>query len=430
MGWPVRRPASVGFGPVDLLEDLDARGLVHDSTDRAALARRLAEGPITLYHGMDPSADSLHTGNLIGLVMLRRFQLAGHRPIALAGGATGMVGDPGGRSEERNLLDEATLRHNVAAIKAQIARILGAGDWLLVDNYDWTRDVRLLDFLRDVGKHATVNQMMARESVRARLDSEHGISYTEFSYMLLQAFDYWWLHEHESCELQVGGSDQWGNILSGVDLVRRRDGAAVHALCWPLLTAADGTKLGKTTGARVWLDPERTSPYELYQHFVRTDDRQVRQFLLWFTLLAVTEIDALVARHEADPAARAAQRVLAREVVSIVHGPDAAAAAEAGSAGWNAALDGAALAALEGTVPTSEIESADLPASVVDLFVRTGLAASKSAAARLVAQGGAYVNDEAVVTVDAAVAPEHFVEGRWLLLRAGKRTRHVVVLTG
>ena len=223
--------------------------------------------------------------------MLRRFQEAGHRPIALAGGATGMVGDPGGRSEERNLLDEDTLRANVAAIKAQISRILGPeGAWTLVDNYTWTRDLPLLAFLRDVGKHVTVNQMLARESVKARISSEHGISYTEFSYMLLQANDYLWLHDHEGCELQIGGSDQWGNILSGADLIRRSRGAAVHALAWPLLTAPDGTKLGKTTGARTWLDPARTSPYQFFQHWMQTDDRQVAQMLAQFTLLPMEEV--------------------------------------------------------------------------------------------------------------------------------------------
>ena len=260
----------------DLLDDLDQRGLIHDTTDRAALAARLAEGPITLYYGCDPTAPSLHHGNLIGLIMLRRFQDAGHRPIALAGGATGMIGDPGGRSEERNLLDVETLAANVAAIKEQISRILGPeGRWMLVDNLTWTADVRLLDFLRDVGKHVTVNQMVARESVKARMASEHGISYTEFSYMLLQAFDYAHLHEHEGCELQIGGSDQWGNILSGVDLIRRQRGQAVHALCWPLLTADDGSKIGKTTGARVWLDPELTSPYAFFQHWINVDDAEV-----------------------------------------------------------------------------------------------------------------------------------------------------------
>ena len=253
--------------------------------------------------------------------MLRRFQEAGHRPIALAGGATGMVGDPGGRSEERNLLDEDTLRANVASIKAQISRILGPeGPWSLVDNYAWTRDLPLLAFLRDVGKHVTVNQMLARESVKARIASEHGISYTEFSYMLLQANDYLWLHDHEGCELQIGGSDQWGNILSGVDLIRRSRGAAVHALAWPLLTAPDGTKLGKTTGARTWLDPARTSPYQFFQHWMQTDDRQVAQMLAQFTLLPMEEVAAAVEAHEQAPERRSAQRLLAREVTTLVHG--------------------------------------------------------------------------------------------------------------
>src|SRR3954452_10910309 len=346
---------------MDLLADLDARGLIHDSTDRAALTEALSRGPLTLYHGMDPSADSLHTGNLIGLVMLRRFQQAGHHPIALAGGATGMVGDPGGRSEERNLLDEDTLRRNVEAIKVQISRVLGPeGEWTLVDNYSWTRDVSLLDFLRDVGKHVTVNQMLARESFRTRIESEHGISFTEFSYMLLHAYDYWWLHEHHGCQLQIGGSDQWGNILSGVDLIRRRDGVAVHALCWPLLTAADGTKLGKTTGARIWLDPGRTSPYELYQHFIQTDDRQVRQLLAWLTLLPVDEIDRLIVGHEAAPERRQAQRLLAREVTAIVHGRAAADQAEQGTRVFHDGLDPQALRDLETTMPTTRLSEADL----------------------------------------------------------------------
>jgi tyrosyl-tRNA synthetase len=414
---------------MDLLEDLDARGLIHDTTDRAALARRLARGPVTLYHGMDPSADSLHTGNLIGLVMLRRFQQAGHYPIALAGGATGMVGDPGGRSEERNLLDEATLTRNVEAIKTQIARVLGPeAQWTLVDNYEWTRDVRLLEFLRDVGKHVTVNQMLARESVRARIDSEHGISYTEFSYMLLQAFDFWWLHAHHGCELQIGGSDQWGNILSGVDLVRRRDGETVHALCWPLLTAADGTKLGKTTGARTWLDPARTSPFELYQHFIQTDDRQVRQMLAWFTLLPVDEVDRIVSTHETAPERREAQRRLAWEVTAIVHGDAAADDAARGTRAWSDGLDPEVLQGLESTMPSTGLSGGELPVTVIDLLVRTGLVASRSAANRLVAQGGAYCNDRPVESPDAVVDAGAFIEGRWLVLGAGKRKRHLVVL--
>src|SRR3954452_17925740 len=416
---------------VDLLADLQARGLIHDTTDRDALARRLDEGSVTLYHGMDPSADSLHTGNLIGLLMLRRFQLAGHHPIALARGATGEGGDPGGRSEERNLLDEDTLRANLAAIKEQVGRVLGAeGEWELVDNYDWTRDVPLLAFLRDVGKHVTVNQMLARESVKARIESEHGISYTEFSYMLLQAFDYWWLNEHKGCELQIGGSDQWGNILSGVDLIRRRSGRSVHAMCWPLLTASDGTKLGKTTGARTWLDATKTSPFELYQHFVQVDDREVRRQLLWLTLLPVEEIEDLVARHEAAPQRREAQMVLAREVVTIVHGPGAAAEA-AGSSGDSVDnLHPDAFRAREGTMPTTNLEPRDLPISAGELFVGAGLAKSKSEASRLARQGGMYVNDERIGTAEWSVSRELLVEGRWLLLRSGKKTRHLVVVPG
>ncbi|MBA2496620.1 MAG: tyrosine--tRNA ligase, partial [Acidimicrobiia bacterium] len=301
---------------MDLLADLEARGLVADATDRVALRARLAEGSIAVYHGCDPTADSLHVGNLIGLLVLRRFQDAGHRPIALAGGATGMVGDPSGRSDERNLLDVATLAANVAAISVQISRILGdSGGWELVDNLTWTGGLTVLEFLREVGKHVTVNQMVARESVKTRMAGEHGISFTEFSYMLLQANDYRWLHDHRDCELQVGGSDQWGNILGGVDLVRRTRGATVHGLAWPLLTAPDGTKLGKSTGARVWLDPARTSPYQLFQHFMAVDDRQLRSFLAIFTLLAVDEVDAVAAAHAEAPGRRDGQRRLARESV-------------------------------------------------------------------------------------------------------------------
>jgi tyrosyl-tRNA synthetase len=414
---------------MDLLDDLEARGLVHDSTDRAALRERLAAGPITLYHGIDPTADSLHIGHLLGLVTLRRFQMAGHRPIALAGGATGMVGDPSGRSDERNLLDEATLGHNVEAIKQQIARVLGDdARWDLVDNYEWTKDISVLDFLRDVGKHVTVNQMVARESVKARMQSEHGISFTEFSYMLLQANDYWWLHENMGCELQIGGSDQWGNILSGVDLIRRRSGAAAHALCWPLLTAADGSKLGKTTGARTWLDPARTSPHELYQHFVQVDDSQVWQQLAWFTVLPVPEIDALVAEHERLPADRLAQRRLAREVTALVHGEEAAALAESGTAAFRGALDGASLAALEGTIPTAYLGQAPASLEITAVLVHAGAAPSKSAATRLLEQGGISLNGVRLADTAGILEPSQFVEGRWGLLSVGKRKRHLLVL--
>ena len=418
----------------DLLADLDARGLVHDSTDREALAKRLSASPLTLYRGVDPTADSLHTGNLIGLLMLRRFQLAGHRPIALAGGATGMIGDPSGRSDERNLLDESTLSGNVEAIKQQIARILGPeGDWELVDNYTWTRDIRVLDFLRDVGKHTTVSQMLARESVKTRLAGEQGISFTEFSYMLLQANDYSWLYEHQQCELQIGGSDQWGNILSGVDLIRRRSGASVHGLCWPLLTAPGGVKLGKTTGARVWLDPARTSPYQFFQHFMQVEDADVRQHLAWFTLLEVADIDALVVTHEAAPEKREAQRVLAREVTALVHGAREAEAAEAASlASFDRSqnLDPGALAALEADLPTTRLPGAADPMPLLDLLVAADLAASKSAARRLVQQGGVYVNEVQIYDPETLIGQDVRIDGRWVLLRAGKRRQHLVVFAG
>jgi tyrosyl-tRNA synthetase len=265
---------------------------------------------VAIYYGCDPTADSLHVGNLIGLIMLRRFQDAGHRPIALAGGATGMVGDPSGRSDERNLLDDDTLNHNVAAIKAQLARIvdLGPGRGELVDNRDWTQPITVLEFLRDVGKHVTVNQMLARESIKLRVNSEHGISFTEFSYMLLQANDYLWLHDNLGCTIQIGGSDQWGNIIAGVDLIRRKRGEHVHAFSWPLLTAADGSKLGKTTGARVWLDAAKTSPYQFRQHWMQTPDELVESQLLTFSLQPIEQIrgDRRRARRGAAPAVRPA----------------------------------------------------------------------------------------------------------------------------
>jgi tyrosyl-tRNA synthetase len=412
----------------DLLDDLDQRGLVHDSTDRGALASRLAEGPVTLYYGCDPTAPSLHHGNLIGLIMLRRFQEAGHRPLALAGGATGMIGDPGGRSEERNLLDLTTLQANVAAIKAQIARILGPeGPWQLVDNMAWTADLKVLDFLRDVGKHVTVNQMVARESVKARMASEHGISYTEFSYMLLQANDYAWLHEHEGCELQIGGSDQWGNILSGVDLIRRRHGAAVHGLCWPLLTAADGTKLGKTTGARVWLDPELTSPYAFFQHWMATDDADLRRMLAQFTLLPVPEIDGLVATHAADPTRRVGQRALAAAVTELVHGPEASAAAEGAATvlfGGDPRLASAeVLAAVAREVPHAALEAGESLADGVDLvpvLVRSGLASSNGDARRQLEQRGISVNG-VKAEPGRRLGADDVLHGRWVLVRKGKR---------
>ena len=415
---------------MDLLADLEARGLLQESTDRGALAARLAPGqpPITLYYGCDPSADSLHHGNLIGLIMLRRFQDAGHFAIALAGGATGMIGDPSGRSEERNLLDDETLDRNLAAIKSQLTRIVDLSDrrGQLVDNREWTQPIKLLEFLRDVGRHATVNQMIARESVRIRMDSEQGISYTEFSYMLLQANDYLWLHDHLACELQFGGSDQWGNILAGVDLIRRARQTAVHALAWPLLTAADGSKIGKTTGARVWLDKNKTSPYGFHQHWMQLDDAELEQQFPMFSLRPMTEIEAVLTEHRGAPERRRGQRALADEMTALVHGDEAAGlAAEAADVlfgGDPLAASPEALEALAAEVPSSRTSQLD---DVISLLVGAGVATSNSEARRLLQQGSMRANGMPV-TLEEGVRQVPLLHDRWLLLRRGKRSFHLV----
>lgn len=418
----------------DLIEDLQARGLVHDSTNLDALRARLGEGPVTLYGGFDPTADSLHIGSLVPLLLLRRFQLAGHQPVALAGGATGMIGDPSGRSDERNLLDAATLDANLAGIKAQLERFLdfGAGPTAarLVDNRDWTEPVGVLEFLRDVGKHVTVNHMLAKESVRNRIQSETGISFTEFSYMLLQANDYRWLHEHLGCELQVGGSDQWGNITAGIDLIRRTSGASVHGLTVPLVTRADGAKFGKTAAGAVWLDAGRTSPYELFQYFMQVDDRDVERFLLQLTLLPVAEAREVSARHAEAPERRDGQRRLASEVTRLVHGEAAAAEAQAASSGFTrtvAELDAPSLEALAGEIPTTRRPRSELVGvDLVDVLVATDLVRSKSEARKTMAGGGIYLNDVAV-PAPRALADEDLLHGRFAMLRKGKKQRWLLV---
>ena len=415
-----------------IIDDLRARGLIHDTTDEAVLRARLDDGPITLYHGIDPSASSLHLGNLVGILVLRRFQDHGHRPIALVGGSTGMVCDPGGRSEERNLLDADALAANVAGIQAQVEMLLDVGrdnSVALVNNFDWTRDVSILDFLRDVGKHATVNQMVAKDSVRSRMDSEHGISFTEFSYMLLQAFDYWWLHGNMSCDMQIGGSDQWGNITAGIDLIRRRDGAHVHGLCWPLITKADGTKFGKSAGGALWLDPQRTLPYEFHQYFLRTDDRDVERFLLQLTLLAVDDVAEIMATHAAEPEQRVAQSALADAVTELIHGPDEVRKAKlaAGALFGGGDLDAEGLDALRGIVPESMVaaEIALADEGVVDLLVATGVCRSKGDARRTIDQGGIRVNGD---RIGAATEGFSFIDGRFALIQRGKRQRHLAVV--
>lgn len=408
-----------------ILDDLTARGLIHDSTDQAQLTQALSDPGATLYCGFDPTADSLHTGNLVGLLALRRFKEAGHPPIALAGGATGMVGDPSGRSDERNLLDDETLAHNLASIKEQMRQVVGNIE--LVDNSTWTRDVTLLEFLRDVGKHFTVNQMVAKDSVRSRMEGEAGISYTEFSYMLLQAFDFWWLNANKNCVLQIGGSDQWGNIVAGIDLIRRRTGRAAHGLTFPLLTRADGTKFGKSMGENIWLSPMRTSPYKFYQYFINTDDRDLERFLLQLTLLPVDEVRAIADAHAADPGKREGQRALARAVTDIVHGAAAREAAEQATAVvFGGEPTAAALNSLIDEVPTTRLGAGE-SLTVTDLLLRAQICASKGEARRLLDQGGATVNG-VKLPGDHVLTLADLVFERFHLLRKGKRSVFLVVV--
>ena len=420
---------------IDLLADLEARGLIHDTTDRDELAAALSAGMVTLYHGIDPSADTLHLGNFIGVMAMRRFQDAGHKPIALVGGSTGMVGDPGGRSEERNLLDIDTLAHNVQGIKNDLARFIdfdsdAANAAELVNNHDWTGPVGVLDFLRDVGKHVTVNQMMAKDSVKTRLDSEHGISYTEFSYMLLQAFDFWWLYENKGCVLQIGGSDQWGNITAGTELIRKRSQGSAHALTWPLLTRADGAKFGKSADGALWLDPERTLPYELHQYLLRLADDDVERMLLQLTLLPVDEVAAIVADHASAPQDRGAQQRLADETVGFIHGPEAVRKANLAA---QALFGGSQLSAdmaesLRGIVPETTVAAASLDEdqNLVSLLVQSGLCSSRNDARRKLGENQISVNG--TKTDAEAVQSNELIDGRFLLLQRGKKARHLVVV--
>ncbi|MEN9505313.1 MAG: hypothetical protein RI958_1239 [Actinomycetota bacterium] len=413
---------------MDLLDDLEARGLVHDTTDRGALRARLSAGPIGLYIGFDPTADSLHVGHLVGQLFMRRFQLAGHRPFPLAGGATGMIGDPGGRSEERNLLDEDTLERNLVAIKAQLSNLLdfepGPFQATLVNNADWTTPITMLEFLRDVGKHFTVNQMIAKDSVRSRIDSEHGISYTEFSYMLLQANDFRHLYERHGVELQAGASDQWGNITAGVELIRRRVGKQAFAVTHPLMTKSDGSKFGKSAGGAVWLAPERTSPYRFQQFWIQTDDEMISTYLKMLSLRPLGEVLELIDAHETSPERRIAQRALADELTTLVHGADAARhAAEAATVLFGGDPTQASPSAL--AVVAAEAPSVALPDSIEglrvhELLVAAGVAKGTSEAGRLVAQGAVRAGNR-VLSSDGLLHESDLLSGGFLLIRKGKR---------
>jgi len=420
-----------------LLEDLQWRGLYADSTDLGALVSRLAEGPITLYCGFDPTADSLHVGNLVPLLALRRFQLAGHHPVALAGGATGMVGDPSGRSSERNLQTNEQVAHNIASIKEQLARFLDFGaptnPARLVDNASWTAPISFLEFLRDVGKYFSVNAMLAKDSVRSRLESDTGISYTEFSYQLLQAHDFLHLRQTANCELQVGATDQWGNITAGTDLIRKKTGQTAWGLVFPLLTKSDGTKYGKSASGAVWLDPRRTTPYRFYQFFIQSEDVDVIKLLKVLTFLSHEEISALEAEMKSNPGARAAQKALGRSVTALVHGEQAMTdAMRASDIMFGGGLEGISANVFEdvvGEIPTKDLELtkiAEPGAPLLELLIHAGLAPSKGQARKDVEGGGIYLNNVRVTEAGRIVSVADLLFGRYLLLRKGKRTYAVL----
>jgi tyrosyl-tRNA synthetase len=425
---------------MNLFQDLTFRGIVKQLTD-PDLEQALVSGPITLYVGFDPTADSLHVGSLLPLLTLRRFQVAGHKVVALVGGATGLIGDPSFKAQERALLDEAQLQRNLEGITKVIKRILlleGDNAAVVVNNFDWFKGVSYLQFLRDIGKHFTVNHMIAKESVRARLeDREHGISYTEFSYMLLQAYDFYRLHKDRGVSMQMGGSDQWGNITAGIELTRRMEAADGRAqpkmfgLTHPLVTKADGTKFGKSEQGTVWLDAKRTSPYRLYQFFIQSADADVVTYLKYFTFLSHDEIRALEDSLQREPEKRAAQQALAREVTRIVHGDEELNRAEAATNALFGTsireLDEATLLDVMSDAPSTQKPQTTLDAyALIDALVDTALCNSKGAARKDIAAGGVYVNNERVTDVAATLKRSDLIGGAHVVLRKGKKNYHLL----
>ncbi|MGV9453209.1 tyrosine--tRNA ligase [Streptomyces sp. NPDC003635] len=419
----------------DIVDELKWRGVIALSTDEDALRKALADGPVTFYCGFDPTAASLHVGHLVQVLTMRRLQQAGLRPLALVGGATGQIGDPR-PTAERTLNDPETVANWVTRLRAQIEPFLsfeGANAAVMVNNLDWTAGLSAIEFLRDIGKHFRVNKMLTKESVARRLQSEEGISYTEFSYQLLQGMDFLELYRRHGCTLQQGGSDQWGNLTAGLDLIHRLEPhAQVHALATPLMTKADGTKFGKTEGGAVWLDPEMTTPYAFYQFWLNADDRDISTYMRILSFKSREELEELERQTQERPQARAAQRALAEELTTLVHGADQTAAVIAASRalfgqGELADLDDRTLAAALSEVP--HIKVAEL-APVVDLFAEVELVASKSAARRTIKEGGAYVNNVKVTAEDAVPQAGELLHGRWLVLRRGKKNLAAVEVTG
>ncbi|ERS42690.1 MULTISPECIES: tyrosine--tRNA ligase [Corynebacterium] len=412
----------------NIIDELQWRGLINQSTDLEAL-KEAAESPISLYCGFDPTGSSLHAGHLVPLIMLKRFQRFGHRPIALAGGATGMIGDPRDVGE-RSMLSEEQIAENMQAIKDQLEAFVDfteAGESaipaVMVNNADWTSQINVIEYLRDIGKNFSLNTMLDRDTVKRRLESD-GISYTEFSYMLLQANDFVHLHKEYDCVLQIGGGDQWGNIVSGVDLNRRVNGAKVHGLTVPLVTDAEGNKFGKSTGGgKLWLDPQLTSPYSWYQYFINAGDAVVIDYLRWFTFLTQDEIAELARKVEEEPHKREAQRVLAREMTTLVHGEQATEAVELASQALfgKAELQDLDEATLSSALQETEIAEVGAEATILDLLVEAGLEKSKGAARRTVGEGGAYVNNQRIEDIEWSPNSNDLLHGSWLVLRKGKK---------
>jgi tyrosyl-tRNA synthetase len=416
------------------IDDLRWRGLIAQTTDEKELAAAL-EKPITLYIGFDPTAPSIHVGNLVVLLVLRRFQLAGHHPIALVGGATGLVGDPSGRNEERSLNSTEIVEQWVNRIKDQVSSVLDfkttANPAVVVNNLDWTSPLSAIEFLRDIGKHFSVNQMLSKDSVANRL--EGGISYTEFSYQVLQAFDFLELYRRNKCTLQLGGSDQWGNIVAGLDLIRRVEGGSGHAFTVPLLTKADGTKFGKTAGGSVWLDPDMTSAYAFFQYWLNSDDKDVINFLKVFSFKSRKEIEEIEREHNENPGARSAHRSLARELTALIHGEETSARVEEAAKalfgqGDLTSLDEKTLASALSELPRVQISAKEEIPTWVDLLAAAGVVDSKSAARRIVKEGGAYLNNEKISGEDFRLEKSHFLCGKYAVLRKGKRDLAAVEL--
>ena len=424
----------------NFVEELRWRGMIQDIMP--GTEEKLLEGPTAAYVGIDPTADSLHIGHMVSIMILKHFQNCGHKPLALVGGATGMIGDPSMKSQERNLLDEQTLSHNVACIKAQLSKFLdfdsdSPNRAELVNNYDWMKGYSFLDFTRDIGKHITVNYMMAKDSVKKRLSSEsrEGMSFTEFTYQLLQGYDFLYLYEHKGCTLQMGGADQWGNITTGSELIRRILGKEAFALTCPLITKADGGKFGKTEKGNIWLDPQRTSPYQFYQFWLNVSDTDAEKYIKIFTMLGKEEIEEAIARHAEAPERRELQKLLAKEVTTMVHGAEEyeKALAASGMLFGNStrealkSLDEQTFLDVFGGVPTFEVEASKFPLGVIDLLAsETAVFPSKGECRKMIQAGGVSIDKEKITDINAQIDSESFIDGKYILAQRGKKNYFLI----